>query len=185
MPILGSRILSTNPHVSQRQPSFPFLDCARTSWPCCLSWYGASPSWPFPSTPAPRGPGPGKRLIRHVSGTDKAHTPCTPHVLSSPAFPAAWTCRKACWQKEPHPPRQPGHPVSSPRGLPSQQTHSLGCHHLWGSFVHHSCPREAGKVRSESSAPQAPGQQLDWEPGGGVTGSSPRVELFWCWLLHT
>lgn len=30
-PTLGSRTLSTNPHGSQRQPSFPFLGYARTS----------------------------------------------------------------------------------------------------------------------------------------------------------
>lgn len=63
--------------------------------PSCLPWSSSKPSWPFPSFhSAPPGPAPGKRLIRHVGGTDNSGPQ---QGLSSSAIPSCWGARTGGW----------------------------------------------------------------------------------------
>lgn len=70
------------------------------------------------------GPGPGKRVIRHMRGTDK--TPPEPH-RSYPALPSQlFELVGSRQQKEPHPPTPRATVSPAPKGaLPSQCHHSL------------------------------------------------------------
>lgn len=187
--MLGGRILSTNSQASERQTSFPFLGCATTSVPAVFPGTEPAPAGlsplPASSTPAPWG----QALVRGLSDMCQGqirHPPhCTPHALSSPAFSAAWTCRKICQQKEPHPPRQQATLSLALKGsLPSNfiPCDVITCGEAWSII---QVQEKLGKWDQKEVLPRH--QISSWT---GSRGWCHRIlpqgrELFWCWLLHT
>lgn len=157
MPVLGSRVLNTNPHASQRQSSFPFL--GPPELPAAAVFPGTEPGsaglspLPAGSTPAPQG----QALVRGLSDMcwgQIRHTSPVPH-MSYPALPSqllGLVGRLASRRNPTHLGNRP--PCLQPSRALFPATSFPMISSLWGSSVHHSCPREAGKVGSERSAPR-------------------------------